>query len=153
MRHRLAIMEVIREPDGGGGNARADAVAAIVWGRITTVGAMEANTYSQLQERVTHKAITRKRSGIGQGVTLYWLTAGAAEPSLGSTAKPDGLALYVVSAVDADPDRRPGEFLELTLRQGGNLGKTPPRSACGERMLMGALRGLSPRCAPPRLMA
>jgi len=27
----------------------------------------------------------------------------------------------VITAVDADPDGRPGEFMELTLRQGGNL--------------------------------
>lgn len=121
MRHRLTIMGVVRVPDEGGGYDRRDAVIGTVWGRIDTVGAMEANTYSQLQERVTHKALIRFRTDLGQGSTIYWLNAGATEPDVASTAAPDGLALYVVTAVDADPDGRPGEFLELTLRQGGNL--------------------------------
>lgn len=121
MSHRLAIMTVIRTPDAGGGAARADAVAAIVWARINTVGALEANTYSQLQHRVTHKAMIRHREGIGQGSTVHWLTRGEAEPAIGSTAAPAGKPLYVVTAVDANPDNRPGEFLELMLREGGNL--------------------------------
>ena len=29
--------------------------------------------------------------------------------------------LYVVTVVDADPDKRPGEFMMLVCRQGGNL--------------------------------
>lgn len=121
MRHRLTIMGVVRVSDDGGGYERADAVLANVWGRITTVGALEANTYSQLQERVTHKALLRFRADLDQGSTVYWLNAGATEPEVASTAAPDGLALYVVTAVDADPDGRPGEFMELTLREGGNL--------------------------------
>lgn len=121
MRHRLTLMAVTRVQDEGGGFARADAVVANVWGRITTVGALEANTYSQLQERVTHKALIRFRTDVDQGSTVYWLNTGATEPAVASTATPDGIALYVLTAVDADPDGRPREFLELTLRQGGNL--------------------------------
>ena len=121
MSHRLAIMATVRVEDDGGGAARADTVAAIIWGHIKTIGALEANTYSQLQERVTHKAMIRSRDGIGQGSTIYWLTRGEVEPELASTATPDGKALYVLTAVDADPDYRPGEFLELALREGGNL--------------------------------
>ena len=79
-----------------------------------------ANTYAQLQERVTHKALIRFREDVDQGSTVYWLNAGADEPEVASTAAPDGRALYVVTATDADPDGRPGEFLELTLREGGN---------------------------------
>lgn len=120
MRHRLTIMGVVRVPDEGGGYARADAVIGTVWGRITTMGALEANTYAQLQERVTHKALIRFREDVDQGSTVYWLNAGADEPEVASTAAPDGRALYVVTATDADPDGRPGEFLELTLREGGN---------------------------------
>jgi len=121
MRHRLAIMGIVRTPDTGGGFARADAVLGTVWGRIDTVGALEANTYSQLQQRVTHKALIRHRPDIAQGQTVYWLHPGTADPAPGSTATPAGTALYVVTALDADPDGRPGEFLLLTLRQGGNL--------------------------------
>jgi head-tail adaptor len=121
MRHRLTIMTVVRVPDEGGGYARADAVTGTIWARLSTVGALEANTYSQLQERVTHKALIRFRSDVDEGSTVYWLNAGAEEPEVGSTAAPDGLALYVLTAVDADPDGRPGEFMELILRQGGNL--------------------------------
>lgn len=121
MRHRLTIMTVVRVQDDGGGYARADAVSATIWGRITTVGALEANTYSQLQERVSHKALIRARSDVRQGSTLYWLAAGADELEVGSTDIPEGIALYVVTAVDADPDGRPGEFVELMLREGGNL--------------------------------
>jgi hypothetical protein len=75
------------------------------------VGALEANTYSQLQERATHKALIR-RAPVTQGQTVVW----ERDASQGGD-----LSLYVVSAVDADPDGRPGEFLELTLREGGNL--------------------------------
>lgn len=121
MRHRLAIMNVVRVQDAGGGYARADAVQSVVWGRVMTIGAIEANTYSQLQERVTHKAMIRTNTVVNQGSTVYWLNPNAAEPAVGSTAKPNGRALYVVTAVDADPDGRPGEFIELIMREGGNL--------------------------------
>lgn len=121
MRHRLTIMGVVRVEDEGGGFAREDAVLATVWGRITTVGALEANTYSQLQERVTHKALIRFREDVDQGSTVYWLNPGAADPAVASTTAPNGRALYVVTAMDADPDGRPGEFVYLMLREGGNL--------------------------------
>lgn len=121
MRHRLTIMGIVRTPDGGGGSARADAVIATVWGRVTIIGVLESNTYSQLQQRVTHKATIRTRADVAQGQTLYWLAAGATEPEIGSTAIPAGVPLYVLTAIDADPDGRPGEFMELTLREGGNL--------------------------------
>jgi hypothetical protein len=111
MRHRLTVMTVVRVQDEGGGYSREDAATSTVWARITTVGALEANTYLQLQERVTHKALIR-RAAVEQGQTVIW-----ERPS----SQGGDLALYVVSAVDADPDGRPGEFLELTLREGGNL--------------------------------
>lgn len=123
MRHRLTLMAVTRTQDDGGGYARADVVLANVWARITTIGALEANTYSQLQERVTHKAMIRWRDDVAQGQTAVWLPQGtveADEPDPGDAA-PDGTALYIVTAVDADPDGRPGEFMNLICREGGNL--------------------------------
>ena len=120
MRHRLAIMNTVRQEDDGGGFARADVVLSTVWGRVNTIGALEQNSYSQLQERTTHKAIIRWRSDVDQGQTVIWLSPGTPEPEPGDPA-PAGTALYVVSALDADPDGRPREFLELTLREGGNL--------------------------------
>ncbi len=110
MRHRLAIKEIVRTEDEGGGFARADSDGDVIWARISIVGKLEANTYSQLQERVTHKAFIRWRDDIRQGQTVIWKRTGR-----------DDLPLYVVTSVDADPDRRPGEFMELILREGGNL--------------------------------
>lgn len=121
MKHRLAIMELVRTPDTGGGFERADAVTAVVWARLRTIGVIEANTYSQLQQRVTHKAMIRTREGIGQGSTVYWINAGATEPEIGDETVANAIALYVVTVTDGDPDGRRGEFLELLLREGGNL--------------------------------
>lgn len=111
MRHRLAIKRVVRVQDEGGGFERQDASLASVWARITTVSALEANTYSQLQHRVTHKAVIRT-APVSQGQTVIWERP---------FAQGGDIALYVVTAIDADPDRRPGEFMELMLREGGNL--------------------------------
>jgi SPP1 family predicted phage head-tail adaptor len=110
MRHRLTIKAIVRTEDEGGGFARADVDLAVIWARIAIVGKLEANTYSQLQERVTHKALIRWRDDIRQGQTVVWKRTGRAD-----------LPLYVVTSVDADPDKRPGEFMELILREGGNL--------------------------------
>lgn len=122
MRHRLTIMAIERTTDAGGGAARSDAVVATVAARIKTIGALEANTYSQLQERVTHKAMIRARTDLKQGQTVYWLNAGATELAQGvDDTIPDGAALYVVTTMDADPDGRPGEFMDVILREGGNL--------------------------------
>jgi len=112
MRHRLLIKIIGRVPDGGGGFARSDTAGETVWARVDTIGTLEANTYAQLQQRATHKALIRWRDDIAQGQTVVW-------------KRPAGqggdLNLYVVTAKDADPDGRPGEFLLLVLREGGNL--------------------------------
>lgn len=112
MRHRLRIKLIRRTEDAGGGYSRADVDGPTVWARVDTVGALEANTYAQRQERVTHKALIRWRSDVTQGQTVVWVRP---------ASHGGELPLYVVSAVDADPDGRPGEFMELVLRQGGNL--------------------------------
>lgn len=112
MRHRLQLRTIVRTADSGGGYARADAAGAEVWARVQTVGALEASAYAQRQQRVTHKALIRWRADIAQGQTVVWKRPA----SHGGDA-----SLYVVSVVDADPDHRPGEFLELALREGGNL--------------------------------
>jgi len=112
MRHLLTIMRVVRAADGGGGFARSDTAVATVLARIDTIGVLEANTYAQLQQRATHKALIRWRSDLEQGQTVVWKKP---------TSRGGDLALYVVTAKDADPDKRPGEFLELVLREGGNL--------------------------------
>ncbi len=112
MRHRLIIKTIGRTVDAGGGLARSDPTVATVWARVSTMSVYEANAYQQRQQRATHKAIIRRRSDIAQGQTVTW-------------KRPAGhggdLPLYVVSVIDADPDGRPGEFLELILREGGNL--------------------------------
>lgn len=120
MRHRLAVMEIVRTADGGGGTARADSVASVVWARIKIASAREVQAYSKVEERVTHTAMVRAANAPEDGQTVYWLNRGAAEPSVGSTDAPDGVPLYVITSVDADPDGRPGEFVELMLREGGN---------------------------------
>lgn len=120
MHHRLTIMAMVRNVDEGGGFARADTVIATVWARVRTLGALEVNSYAQLQERATHEAIIRTRADVRHGQTLYWLAPGATEPATGATTAPNGTALYVLSVTDADPDGRRGEFLKLTLREGGN---------------------------------
>lgn len=112
LRHRLLIKTIVRTPDGGGGYARADTDGETVWARVSTAGAYEANTYAQLQQRVTHKAIIRYRSDIAQGQTVVWQRP---------AAHGGDLSLYVESVVDADLDHRPGEFLKIMLREGGNL--------------------------------
>lgn len=112
MRHRFLIKTVTRVQDEGGGYARADTNGAEVWGRIRTVGALEANTYAQLQERVTHKAVIRWRSDLNQGSTIVWKRP---------ASQGGNLSLYVITAHDDDPDHHPGEFLALMLREGGNL--------------------------------
>lgn len=110
MRHRLALKVITRVPDGGGGFARADTPGDVVWARIETVGALEANTYAQLQQRATHKALIRWRADVAQGQTVIWM-----RPTLSG----GNLPLYVLAVRDADPDGRPGEFLLLILREGG----------------------------------
>lgn len=112
MRHRLKLMALTRIADEGGGNARADVELATVWARVKTMSTFEANTYAQLQQRVTHEAMIRWRSDVAQGMTAIW-------------QRPAGhggdLSLYIVTSEDADPDGRPGEFLKLVMREGGNL--------------------------------
>lgn len=112
MRHKLLIKVIGRVQDEGGGYARADTNGPTVWARVSTIGALEANTYAQLQERVSHKALIRWRNDVRQGQTVVWRRP---------ASQGGDLSLYVVTTADADPDKRPGEFMELTLRQGGNL--------------------------------
>lgn len=112
MRHQLQLQAIVRVPDSGGGYARADTPDDTVAARVDTVGALEANTYVQLQERVTHKAMIRWRSDVAQGQTVTWKRP---------AAHGGDVDLYVVTVVDADPDKRPGEFMMLVCRQGGNL--------------------------------
>lgn len=117
MRHRLTIMATVRVPDEGGGSSRADTVAGTVWARVQTASSAEKSAYGQLQERVSHIITIRHTADVDQGQTVVWLPAGAADPAEGSTDLPDGTALYVLSAVDADPDGRPGEFMRLACEQ------------------------------------
>lgn len=111
MRHRLQIKTIARTRDAGGGYARADTDGDLVWGRVATLSAREMAVYDQLQKRITHKAIVRRNSGLVQGVTVVW-------------QRPDAhggdMSLYIESAVDADPDK-PGEFMQLLMREGGQL--------------------------------
>lgn len=117
MRHRLTIMALTRSDDGGGGSSRADAVSATVWARVELASVKEVAAYSQLQQRTTHSVLIRQRDDVRQGSTVYWLSPGATEPDVGETTPPDGIALYVHSAIDDDPDGRPGEFLRLMCEQ------------------------------------
>ena len=120
MRHRLAVMEIVRNADGGGGAARADTVKDVVWARVKVASAREVQAYSKVEERVSYTAMIRAANAPSNGQTVYWLNRGAAEPAIGSSDAPDGVALYVVTSVDGDPDGRPGEFVRLMLREGGN---------------------------------
>lgn len=113
MRHRLALMELVRTPDGGGGTARADKVLAVVYARVTTATPREIAAYGQLQQRVTHLATIRHRDDVRQGMTVVWLKPGESEPAPDDEQPTTGRALYVLAATDADPDGRPGEFLRL----------------------------------------
>lgn len=117
MRHRLAIMTIVRAPDGGGGTTRADTVLATVAARITVASARERAAYGQLQERVSYIALIRFRTDVDQGQTTVWLPAGAADATPGSATLPVGTPLYALTAVDADPDGRPGEFMLLALEE------------------------------------
>lgn len=117
MSHQLAIMTIVRTPDGGGGTERADTVLATVPARITVASARERSAYGQLQERVAYIALIRFRSDIDQGQTVVWLPIDATAPADGSATLPTGTALYVLTAVDADPDGRPGEFMTLALEE------------------------------------
>lgn len=117
MRHRLALMATVRNRDAGGGTARADTVIGTVAARITVASARERAAYGQLQERVAYIATIRFRSDLDQGQTVVWLPAGAADATVGSATLPTGTALYVLTAVDADPDMRPGEFMTLALEE------------------------------------
>jgi len=112
MRHKLLIKQIGRTLDDGGGFARSDTNSEEIWARVRTIGALEANTYAQLQERVSHKAMIRWRSDLRQGQTVVWQRP---------ASQGGDLSLYVVTSIDADPDKRPGEFMELALREGGNL--------------------------------
>lgn len=112
MRHQLQLQTITRTPDGGGGYARGDGPGDTVAARVDTIGALEANTYSQLQLRVTHKAMIRHRDDVTQGQTVIWQRP---------AAHGGDVDLYVETVRDADPDRRPGEFMLLICRQGGNL--------------------------------
>lgn len=107
LRHRVTINQVIRTADGAGGFARDDQPAATVAAQVETLGANEIRAYSNLQERVSHRALIRYRAGVDQGQGAIW-------------HHPKGdIALYVISAVDCRPER-PGEWMELLCRQGGN---------------------------------
>lgn len=120
MRHRLTLMAVTRTPDDGGGTARADTVIGTVWARVQIASARERSAYGQLQERVSHIVMIRHRTDVDQGSTVVWLPQGTAiadEPAVNDTDLPDGTALYVLTAVDADPDGRPGEFLLLACEE------------------------------------
>jgi len=110
MRHRLLIRVIGRTGDTGGGSVRSDTDGAEIWARVQTVSANEANVYMQRQQRVTHKAFIRWRADLAQGQTVVWQRP---------TAHGGNVSLYVVNVTDADPDRRPGEFMELALREGG----------------------------------
>jgi len=106
MRHRLRIFAAVRVPDGGGGFLRGDSVLAEVAAQISTISATELLAYSNLQQRATHKAIIRFRSDIQQGQSAIWL-------------HPKGdRDLYILTSIDARPER-PGEFLEIVMREGG----------------------------------
>lgn len=120
MRHRLTIMQTVRVDDGGGGTERQDTVAATVWARIKIASAREKMAYGQLQERVTHTVMIRTRNDVDNGSTVVWLPQGTlidAEPDDGATEQPAGTELYVLTCVDADPDGRPGEFLQLACEE------------------------------------
>lgn len=120
MRHRLAVMEIVRTPDGGGGTERADSVSAVIWARVKVASSREVEVYSKVEERVSYTAMIRAANAPSNGQTVYWLNRGVTEPVIGSTDAPNGVALYVVTSVDADPDGRSGEFVRLMLREGGN---------------------------------
>lgn len=112
MRHRITIRATVRADDGGGGTSRADTNFATVWGRVEKASPKEVDTYSQLQEHVTHAIKMRSRSDVKHGQTLYRLRRGATEPTNGTTTEPDGDAFYVISVVDDNEDR-PGEFMRI----------------------------------------
>ena len=121
MRHRLTIMTITRVDDSGGGFARADVVQGTIPARISTASKNEQAIYSQRQQRITHEALCRFNSNVVQGATVYWLDRGATAPTNGTTTIPTGTALYIEAVEDADPDKRPGEFMKLLLREGGAL--------------------------------
>jgi SPP1 family predicted phage head-tail adaptor len=107
LRHRLTVNMIVREPDGAGGFVRADGPARPISAAVETLSASEIRAYSSLQERVTHRAIIRYRNDIDQGQNAVW-----------HHPKRD-VILYIVSAVDHRPER-PGEWLALICREGGN---------------------------------
>lgn len=116
MRHRVVIRRIVRTDDEGGGTSRADTNLATVWARVEKIGATEKAAYGQLQERATHTIILRARDDVDNGQTIMWLKPGAAEPAPGSTTVPDARPMYVLTSVEANPDR-PGEFIRLVVEE------------------------------------
>lgn len=103
LRHRIRLLVPVREADEYGGQAKVETVKDLVWANLVPITASEAYRYLQLQKNVTHKAVIRYRSDVQQG----W-----------AVKDQDNVEYYVVAATN--PDRRK-RFLELVLREGGNL--------------------------------
>lgn len=107
LRHRVTVKQIVRQSDGAGGFARADAGPVTFAAQVETLSANEIRAYSNLQERVTHRVIARYRTDVDQGQSAVW-------------HHPKGdVALYIASAVDHRPER-PGEWMALLCREGGN---------------------------------
>lgn len=108
MRHRIRLKNKVRNPDGAGGFERADTAGDTIQAAIETLSAREVTRYQQLQKNVTHRLTVRHRSDLKHGQTVTWLRG-----------TNDEVDFYVEATSDPRPNR-PGEWLELICREGGN---------------------------------
>lgn len=107
LRHRITVKQIIRQSDAAGGFVRIDGDLITISAKVETLSANEIRAYSNLQERITHRIIIRHQNDIDQGQSAIW-------------HHPKGdIDLYIASAVDHRPER-PGEWMALLCRQGGN---------------------------------